>query len=113
MHLDGLPNGPLGLLNVYGPNNLAECIKLWRTILQTINHSRPWLLEGDWNFGEKASNQIGGVLEDLAGEELIVWDTLKATLGLSDVYHPAETFLHILGITIVSHRNPLQFRFES
>lgn len=104
VHWDDLLNGPMSLLNIYRPNNSIDQIELWRSILQVIDHSYPWLFGGDWNFAEKASGQIGGVLKHLVGEELIVWDTLKDILGLSNIYHPC---LDLLSYTWDNHRLPM------
>lgn len=69
VHLDGLPIGPMGVLNVYGPHTYVERSQLWHTILLSIDDSRPWILGGDWNFAEHANDQIGGLPKDLSGDE--------------------------------------------
>lgn len=44
VHLDRLSRGPVGLLNVYGPNTALERIDLWHSILSIIDLSRPWIV---------------------------------------------------------------------
>lgn len=93
MHLDGLTNGPIGLLNIYGPHTAAEHIQLWHSILETIDHARSWIVARDWNFSESAFDQIGGTQEDLSGEEAEVWVTFKSPLRISDIYRPHPDLL--------------------
>jgi hypothetical protein len=40
------PCGPLGLLNVYGPNEAADRADLWDSLAQMLDPSRPWLVGG-------------------------------------------------------------------
>lgn len=46
VHLDGLPIGPIGLLDVYGPHTIVERIQLWKTILLSVDGNRLWILGG-------------------------------------------------------------------
>jgi hypothetical protein len=46
LHLDGLPFGPLGLLNVYGPNDSCDRAALWESLANLVDPSCPWLVWG-------------------------------------------------------------------
>jgi exonuclease III len=82
--LDGLPTGPLGLLNVYGPNDSQGRALLWETLCNTINPSRPWLVGGDFNMVSAPSDHSGGAQRLLAGREAFTWEAFQASLGLVD-----------------------------
>lgn len=98
VHLDGLVNGkvngPISLLNIYSSHTTVECIQLWHTILDIIDHSwTSWIMASDWNFSEATSDQVGGTPKDLSIEEVKVWATFKSTLGISDIYYPHRDLL--------------------
>jgi hypothetical protein len=44
LHLDGVPFGPLGLLNVYSPNDSCDRAALWESLANLVDPSRPWLV---------------------------------------------------------------------
>jgi hypothetical protein len=82
LHLDGLPCGPLGLLNVHGPNETADRADLWDSLAQMLDPSRPWLVGGDFNMVTASINQQGGSPADLVRSEASAWSHLSSTLGL-------------------------------
>jgi hypothetical protein len=88
LHLDGLPSGPLGLHNVYGPTESRERTNLWESLTNLVDPNRPWLVGGDFNMSLSASDQLGGLPTNLVGAEHDAWSLLSAVLGLSE-YLPA------------------------
>jgi hypothetical protein len=84
LHLDGLPSGPLGLLNVYGPNEPRDRAALWESLANLVDPSRPWLVGGDFNMSLLGSDQLGGLPSDLVGVELDAWSMLSTLLGLTE-----------------------------
>lgn len=93
IHLDGLPISPVRLLNVYGPHSLTERTQLWKTILLSINDSKPWIFARDWHFAKSTLDQIGGSPENLKGDEASFWNALKLALELSNFYQASPRIL--------------------
>jgi hypothetical protein len=82
--LDRLSSGPLGLVNVYGPNDSLSRSQLWDTLVNCLDPCRPWIFGGDFNMTTHAVNQLGGVPHDLVGHEATAWTSLQSTFGLSN-----------------------------
>lgn len=77
--------GPFGLLNIYGPNTIAERTTLWEYFATTMDTTRPWLVGGDFNMTVNASNQRGLAWE-LAGAEYVAWTDFVYIINLIDAY---------------------------
>jgi hypothetical protein len=71
IHLDGLPFGSLGLLNVYGPNDAQDRAALWEALSHLVDPSRPWLVGGDFNMVLYSTDQLEGLPADLSGAEAV------------------------------------------
>jgi hypothetical protein len=68
--------GKFGILNVYPPtgeNSSAERKRLWREIFNSLPNIISWLMIGDFNMTEKASNQTGGRQKVISGREKRSW----------------------------------------
>jgi exonuclease III len=94
VHLDGLPDGPLGLLNIYTPNNAPSRTHLWEYLANSLDLARPWILGGDFNMVLSGADQIGGFARDLAGLEAVAWLTLSFSLGLTECLPGHSAVLH-------------------
>jgi hypothetical protein len=100
-YLYGLPSGPMGLINMYGPKNYRQCAALWENIAHLTNNQQPWLLGGHFNMTLSASDQIGCTLEDLSGLKASSWQEFTELLGLQEYMPQAD---HPTKFTRDNHR---------
>jgi exonuclease III len=84
LHIDGLPFGPLGLLNIYASNKEMQRSFLWERLAHLVDADRPWLIGGNFNMTLLSSDHRGGSPQNLAGQEAVHWAKFLATLGLSE-----------------------------
>jgi hypothetical protein len=69
--------GNFGLIGIYAPTTTPKRTALWRELADSMDNSFPWLLLGDLNMVEQATDQLGGNPRDLAGREMRAFSHLK------------------------------------
>jgi hypothetical protein len=99
VHLDGLPFGSLGLLNVYGPNVSSKRAALWESLAHLVDLGQPWLIGGDYNMTVLASDQCGGSPSNLGGAEAASWLQFLSALGFTEIPRVSTSRWSTPGIT--------------
>ena len=78
----------LGIINVYGFNQTGPRAMLWNHLAQTELPEAHWILAGDINNIEQASDKQGGSSKTSIGRrELEAWNRLLMRLGGRDAHH--------------------------
>jgi exonuclease III len=82
------PNLLIGILNVYGFSEPGPRAMLWNHLAQTELPEANWILAGDFNNIEQASDKQGGAPNtNISSRELEAWNRLLLRLGCRDAHH--------------------------
>ena len=82
------PHLKLGILNVYGFSDTGPRAMLWNHLAQVELPEADWILAGDFNNIEQASDKQGGSSKtNINPRELESWNRLLMRLRVSDVFH--------------------------
>lgn len=105
--------GRLGLVRVYGPNDSADRIGLWSTLILTLDTTYHWILMGDLNMITAASDQWGGDGSVIRGREAKLWEKLIRKLNIRDSFTPQRNSLLFSWDNKRMHRhNPTNIDFS-
>ena len=78
----------LGILNVYGFSDTGPRAMLWNHIANTDIPEAQWILAGDFNNIEQASDKQGGSNKtSITSRELEAWNRMLLRLGGRDAHH--------------------------
>lgn len=82
------PHLKLGILNVYGFSETGPRAVLWSHLAQVELPEAEWILAGDFNNIEQASDKQGGSPQTrINRRELEAWNRLLMRLGVRDSFH--------------------------
>lgn len=82
------PQLKVGILNVYGFSHTGARAMLWNHLAQTDLPEAEWILVGDFNNIEQASDKQGGFSKTSIGSrELDAWNRLLVKLRVRDAFH--------------------------
>lgn len=59
-HIDHLELGNFGILSLYAPNGSTKRGRFWHELADTLDPQRTWIIGGDFNMVEKATDRRGG-----------------------------------------------------
>ena len=94
----------VGLMNIYAPNSSSTRAGLWLSLAEYAGLADCWLVGGDFNMIEDASNRIGGTTTTISGWEAKCWDSFSFAFGLLDLWK-VQSFSHIQGSLNFSRSN--------
>ena len=78
----------IGIINVYGFSDTGPRAMLWNHLAQVALPEAHWILAGDFNNIEQASDKQGGSGKtSLGNRELEAWNRLLVRLGGRDAHH--------------------------
>ena len=78
----------LGIINVYGFNLTGPRAMLWNHLAQVELPEAQWILAGDFNNIEQASDKQGGSSKtNIGNRELEAWNRLLMKIGGRDAHH--------------------------
>lgn len=82
------PQLHLGILNVYGFSHTRPRAMLWNHLAQIVLPEAHWIMAGDFNNIEQASDKQGGSTKtSISRRELEAWNRLLMRLGGRDAHH--------------------------
>jgi hypothetical protein len=82
------PAVQIGIINVYGFSDTGPRAMLWNHLAQTTLPEAHWILAGDFNNIEQASDKQGGSNKTSIGlRELEAWNRMLIRLGGRDAHH--------------------------
>lgn len=78
----------IGIINVYGFSDTGPRAMLWNHLAQVTLPDAHWILAGDFNNIEQASDKQGGTNKiSIGSRELEAWNRLLVRLGGRDAHH--------------------------
>lgn len=78
----------IGIINVYGFSDMGPRAMLWNHLAQVTLPDAHWILAGDFNNIEQASDKQGGTNKiSIGSRELEAWNRLLVRLGGRDAHH--------------------------
>ena len=86
----------VGLMNLYASNSASERADLWLSLSDYADLADCWLVGGDFNMIEDATDRLGGVGTTISGREAKCWDYFCFSFGLLDLWN-VHSFLRIQG----------------
>lgn len=86
IRLSSIPGEDLSILNVYAPNSSRERKVLWDELAAVLPQDCRWVLLGDWNVVERASDKSNANGSVLSGGEKISFRQLLASLEVFDTF---------------------------
>lgn len=100
--------GRIGFIGVCGPNSTEERIVLWRFLIFNLDPSYRWMMLGDFNLIDATSDQWGGTLNTVAGQERGAWAQLLRKFQFKDTFSPRNGHLKFSWDSLQVHRhNPV------
>lgn len=78
--------GKIGFTSIYGPNDGASQTALWNELALVLDPAFKWLLMGDFNMVEAASDLLGGDGGPIWGREARAWSNLVCKCSLLDSF---------------------------
>ena len=78
----------VSICNLYASNFAAERAQFWRHLRRvlTATNISHWCLAGDFNMLEDPADRTGGRGRTIYGQELLEWEKLLFSLGITDVW---------------------------
>ena len=86
----------VGLMNIYAPNSASARASFWLSLVEYAGLADCWLVGGDFNMIEDASDRIGGTTTTISGGEAKCWDSFSFAFGLLDLWK-VQSFSRIQG----------------
>ena len=76
----------VGLMNIYAPNSMSVRAGIWLFLVEYAGLADCWLVGGDFNMIEDASDRIGCTTTTVSGWEAKCWDSFCFAFGLLDLW---------------------------
>ena len=83
-------------MNLYASNSASERADLWLSLSDYADLADCWLVGGDFNMIEDATDRLGGVGTTISGREAKCWDYFCFAFGLLDLWK-VHSFSRIQG----------------
>ena len=76
-----------GIINLYASNSASERDSFWISLSEYVGLADAWLVGGDFNMIEEASDRRGGSISTITGREARAWDSFCFSFGLLDLWN--------------------------
>ena len=76
-----------GIINLYASNSASERASFWISLSEYAGLADSWLVGGDFNMIEEASDRRGGSISTITGREARAWDSFCFSFGLLDLWN--------------------------
>ena len=88
-----------GIINLYATNSPSKRASFWISLSEYAGLAGSWLVGGDFNMIEEASDRRGGTISTITGREAQAWDSFCFSFGLLDLWNihsfsPMQGSLH-------------------
>ena len=89
--LFGLPDGEVGFLNLYAPNDPPLRCQMWRALINGLPKGCRWVISGGFNFIEYASDRIVHCSKLINLVERSLWNKVKQTFDREENFSTASS----------------------